>query len=106
MDNQTYNLILHNNEWFESFFTMKYPVIPEVNDLIMVEDEKTLFKVHERCFKPLNGEGEVEVVLFGTIESAAGMSRFKWERMRGRINDQKQEIVRDSEGMVVFPDTL
>jgi hypothetical protein len=106
MDNQSYNLILHNKEWFESFYTMKYPVIPEVGDLIMVEDEKTLFKVHERCFKPLNAHDGVEVVLFGAIENAAGMSRLKWERMRSRIDDQKQEVVRDSEGMVVFPETL
>lgn len=95
-----YKLTLINKDWFDDFLTFIFPVLPSVGDLIEVEEDRTVFVVTERCFKPSVKNGFIHVILWGHIENGENMPQAEWERRRERILDQQEGIIRNSDGMI------
>ncbi|MET3980673.1 hypothetical protein ABIB62_003277 [Mucilaginibacter sp. UYP25] len=107
-----YKITLYNTQFFSDVLTYHFPVLPKVGDLIEVIEESTMFVIRERSFKPLHNRGLICVTLHGVFEKSEEMSQNAFEKLRCRIQDQHEGIIRNREGIIEhreftgFPDNL
>jgi len=107
-----FKITLYNTTRFDEFLTYKFPVLPEKGDMIEV-CEGVLFEVQARCFPPRQEGMTTPVTLHGIIVNGDKKGQHTWEKLRGKILDEREGITRNREGMVVnreafaaFPETL
>lgn len=60
-----YQITLYNTQFFGELLTYRFPVMPLVGDLIEVLEERAMFIVKSRSFKPRQNGGLMSVTLHG-----------------------------------------
>ena len=101
-----YRITLYNTQFFSKLLTYHFPVMPLVGDMIEVLEERTMFIVQSRSFRPNQEQGLISVTLHGVFEGGEEMGQHTYEKIREKVQDEYQGLKRCWEGFVMPPDNL
>lgn len=87
-----YRITLYNTQFFSELLTYKFPILPEVGDMIEVINQRTMFIVKSRSFHPHYEAGLIDVTLHGVIENGEEMGQHTYDKLRVAVLEDKERL--------------